>query len=142
VAFRNNERLNGSIQSLAKVQEQTVQKPVAKPAQPQKLTEVKQDPATLSAEQTTPSTDAIVYRVQFTANTKPKGSYEITIGGKKYNTFEYLYNGAYRLCAGEFSSFGLAVSLQKQLKQEGYSDAFVIATKGKERVIDPALFRK
>jgi hypothetical protein len=73
---------------------------------------------------------------------KPKGSYEITIGGKKYKTFEYKFNGAYRSCAGEFSTSASAASLQKQLKQEGYPDAFVIATKGKERVTDPALFKK
>jgi hypothetical protein len=73
---------------------------------------------------------------------KPKGNYEITIGGKKYKTFEYLYNGAYRSCAGEFSTSASALSLQKQLKQEGYPDAFVIPTKGKERVTDPAKLKK
>jgi hypothetical protein len=143
VAFKNNERLAGTIQSITKSQEQTVQKPVAEPAKSQKLPEVKkQEPVKPKVEQTAPSTDNIVFRVQFSANMKPKGSYEITIGGKKYKTFEYIYNGAYRLCAGEFSTSASAANLQNQLKQEGYPDAFVIATKGKERVTDPALFKK
>jgi hypothetical protein len=143
VAFKNNERLAGTIQSITKSQEQTVQKPVAESAQPQKLPEVKkQEPVKPKVEQAAPSTDNIVFRVQFSANMKPKGSYEITIGGKKYKTFEYIFNGAYRSCAGEFSTSASAASLQKQLKQEGYPDAFVIATKGKERVTDPALFKK
>ena len=124
-AFENNVRV-GNIQSTAKTQEQTVRKPVTEPA----------------IERAAPSTDNIVFRVQYSAYMKSKGSYEITIGGKKYKTFEYMYNGAYRSCAGEFSTSASAASLQKQLKQEGYTDAFVIATKGKERVTDPALFKK
>jgi hypothetical protein len=116
---------------------------VAEPAQAQKLPEVKkQEPVKPAIEKAVPSAENIVFRVQFSANMKSKGSYEITIGGKKYKTFEYLYNGAYRLCAGEFSTPASASSLQKQLKQQGYPDAFVIATKGKERVTDPALFKK
>jgi hypothetical protein len=143
VAFKNNERLAGTIQSITKSQEQTVQKPVAEPAQPQKLPEVKkQEPLKPQVEKAAPSTNNIVFRVQFSASIKPKGSFEITIGGKKYKTFEYIYNRAYRSCAGEFSTSASAASLQKQLKQEGYPDAFVIATKGKERVTDPALFKK
>ena len=143
VAFKNNERLAGTAQSITKSQEQAALKPVAEPAQSQKLPEVKkQEPVKPPVEKAVLSTDNIVYRVQFSANTKPKGSYEITIGGKKYKTFEYLYNGAYRSCAGEFSTSALAAGLQKQLKQGGYPDAFVIATKGKDRVTDPALFKK
>jgi hypothetical protein len=142
-AFDKNERVTGNIQPAAKAQEQTVGKPVAEPAQPQKLPEVKkQEPVKPAVEKAATSTDNIVFRVQFSAYMKSKGSYEITIGGKKYKTFEYMYNGAYRSCAGEFSTSASAASLQKQLKQQGYPDAFVIATKGKERVTDPALFKK
>ena len=143
VAFKNNERLTGSIQSILKSQEQTSQKPTTEPAQPQKLPEIKnQEPVKPPVGQAAPSTDAIVYRVQFAASSKPKGSYEIIIGGKKYKTFEYLYNGAYRSCAGEFSTSASAAGLQKQLKQTGYPDAFIIPTKGKERITDPALLKK
>jgi hypothetical protein len=142
-AFRNNERVTGNIPTTAISQVQTVQKPVGEPAQTQKLPEIKkQEPVKPAIEKAVPSAENIVFRVQFSANMKSKGSYEITIGGKKYKTFEYLYNGAYRLCAGEFSTPASASSLQKQLKQQGYPDAFVIATKGKERVTDPALFKK
>ncbi len=142
-AFKNNERVTGTIPSTAISQEQTVQKPVTEPSRTQKLPEVKkQEPVKPAIEQTATSTGNIVFRVQFSAYMKSKGSYEITIGGKKYKTFEYLYNGAYRSCAGEFSTPASAAGLQKQLKQEGYPDAFVIATKGKERITDPALFKK
>ena len=143
VAFRNNERLAGSIQSISKSQVQTGQKQVTEPAQSQKLPEVKkQETIQPPVEQAAPSPDVIVYRVQFAATSKPKGSFEITIGGKKYKTFEYFYNGTYRSCAGEFSTSASAVGLQMQFKQEGYPDAFIIPTKGKERVTDPSLLKK
>ncbi len=83
----------------------------------------------------------VVYRVQFLANPKPKGSYEITIGGTKYKTFEYLYNGAYRSCAGEFANRTEAFSLQKAFRQAGYADAFVVAFKNNVRSMDPSLFK-
>jgi hypothetical protein len=142
-AFENNVRVTGNIPSTVISQETTIQKPVAETAPAQKLPEVKKpEPVKPVIEQAAASTDNIVFRVQFSSNMKSKGSYEITIGGKKYKTFEYLHNGAYRSCAGEFSTSASAGSLQKQLKQEGYPDAFVIATKGKVRVTDPALFKK
>jgi WD40-like Beta Propeller Repeat len=84
---------------------------------------------------------AVVYRVQFASNTKPKGSYELTVGTTRYKTFEYLYNGAYRSCAGEFSTRIQAGALQKQLKQAGYTDAFIVAFKNNVRSLDPALFK-
>jgi hypothetical protein len=142
-AFDKNARVTGRVQPVAKAKDQTVGKPVAEPAQSQKLPEVKkQEPVKPAAEKAATSTDNIVFRIQFSAYMKSKGSYEITIGGKKYKTFEYMYNGSYRSCAGEFSTSASAAILQKQLRQEGYPDAFVIATKGKERVTDPAMFKK
>jgi hypothetical protein len=84
---------------------------------------------------------AVVYRVQFAASTKPKGSYEVTAGGKTYKTFEYFYSGGYRSCAGEFSTIAPAASLQKAFKQAGYTDAFVVAFKNNVRTLDPALFK-
>ncbi len=44
----------------------------------------------------------VIYRVQVLANTKPVGSYDLTVAGKSYKTFEYLYAGAYRTTVGEF----------------------------------------
>jgi len=142
VAFRNNERVTGSDLSASKSKELPAGKTVVKPPQAQKLPEAKQETVKPPAEKAAPTADAIVYRVQFSSSMKSRGSFEITIGGKKYNTFEYMYNSAYRACVGEFSTSAAAATLQKQLKQEGYPDAFVIATRGKERLTDPALFRK
>jgi len=142
VAFRNNERVTGSDLTASKSKEQAAGKPEVKPAQAQKLPEAKQEPAKPTVEKAAPAADAIVYRVQFSSSMKSRGSFEITIGGKKYNTFEYIYNSAYRACVGEFTTSAAAAALQKQLKQEGYSDAFVIATRGKERLTDPSLFMK
>jgi hypothetical protein len=67
----------------------------------------------------------------------PRGSYEKTFGGTRYMVFEYMYNGACRACAGEFGSSAAAAGLQRQIMKEGYPDAFVIATRGNERVINP-----
>jgi hypothetical protein len=141
VAFQNNERLTGSIQSIAKSQQQPGQKPPAQTAQTRKPVEIKQEPAKPPAEEVSPPADAIIYRVQFASNAKPKGSYEIAAGGKKYKTFEYLYNGAYRSCAGEFGNKSAAAFLQSVLKREGFPDAFVVAFKNNVRVTDPALLK-
>jgi hypothetical protein len=97
---------------------------------------------TKSASQPPASGAGVVYRVQFVSNTKPKGSYNITFGGKPYRTFEYLYNGAYRSCAGEFSTLSPAINLQNTMKKEGYPDAFVVAFRNNVRVTDPALFKR
>lgn len=141
VAFRNNERLTGSLQSIAKSQEQPGQKPVTEIAQTQKPAEIKQEPAKPPIEEASIPSDAIIYRVQFSANVKPRGSYEITAGGRTYKTYEYLYNGAYRSCAGVFSDKDSAAGLQNVLKREGFPDAFVVAFKNDVRITDPALFK-
>jgi len=140
VAFKSNERVTLTDHlPLSKPKEQTVAKTDVNPVQSQKLPEARQEAVKPPVEK---AADAVVFRVQFSSSTKSRGSFEITIGGKKYNTFEYMHNSAYRACVGEFSTSAAAVSLQKQLKQEGYPDAFVIATRGKIRLTDPALFRK
>jgi|WetSurSiteA1Bulk_404760.scaffolds.fasta_scaffold00053_9 hypothetical protein len=112
-------------------------KPGEKPAAQPVKTQVKP-----SVEPTSATAGEVIYRVQFASNMKPKGSYEITAGSKKYKTFEYLYSGAYRSCAGEFSTSAAAAGLQKIMKQEGYPDAFVVAFKNNVRSTDPALFKK
>ncbi len=142
VAFRNNERFTGNIQALTKSEEQPGQKISSEAAQSQKVTPIKQEPPKPPEQKPTAESDAVVYRVQFSASMKPKGSYEITAGGKTYKTFEYMSNGAYRSCAGEFSTSSSAAVLQKQMKQEGYPDAFVVAFKNGVRSTDPALFKK
>ena len=69
----------------------------------------------------------------------PKAVMRSLSGGKKYKTFEYLFNGAYRSCVGEFTASALAANLQNQLKREGYADAFVVAFRNNERLTGPIL---
>lgn len=85
--------------------------------------------------------DVVVFRVQFVSNGKPKGSYEITIGGKVYKTYEYFYNGLYRVCVGDFSTLAPATNLQNSVRKEGYPKAFVVAFKNNERSLDLTLFK-
>jgi hypothetical protein len=85
--------------------------------------------------------DIIVYRVQIISNTKPVGTQNITVAGKTYNSFEYLYKGAYRTTIGEFSNLAEATRLQIICRQNGFSQAFVVAFKNNIRSTDPSLFR-
>lgn len=83
----------------------------------------------------------VIYRVQVAANVKAKGSYKIIIKGKSYNTFEYLYNKAYRSTVGAFGTLTAAKEFQTTLKQSGYPNAFVVAFKNNVRSLDPELFK-
>jgi hypothetical protein len=85
--------------------------------------------------------DVVVYRVQIISNTKPVGTQNITVAGKTYNSFEYLYKGAYRTTIGEFSNLAEATRLQIICRQNGFSQAFVVAFKNNIRSTDPSLFR-
>lgn len=142
VAFRNNERVTGSLQEIAsktgapKPAGEAVNTQITQTqAQVQAQTQVQtQEPPGPAVQPVSGSQDKVVYRVQFTSYMNPRGSYEVTFGGTRYMTFEYMYNGAYRACAGEFSTSAAASGLQKQIMKEGFPDAFVIATKGSERV--------
>jgi hypothetical protein len=84
----------------------------------------------------------VVFRVQFASSSEPRGSFDMRVRGTNYQTFEYLYNGLYRSCIGEFSSPSQAAILQQALKLEGFSDAFVVAFRNNKRSLDPALFRQ
>jgi len=85
--------------------------------------------------------DEIVYRVQILANTKPVGTQNITVAGKNYISFEYLYKGGYRTTIGEFSNLSEATRLQNTCRQNGYNQAFVVAFKNNVRSTDPSLFK-
>lgn len=76
----------------------------------------------------------LVYRVQILANTKPVGSYNVTIAGKTYKTFEYLYKGGYRTTAGEFKTQSEAARFQNICRQNGYSQSFIAAFYNNERI--------
>ena len=85
--------------------------------------------------------DIVVYRVQFASNTTKKGSYNITIGGKNYKTWEYLYKGAYRSTVGEFKTLKAAMEFQKLVTKSGHPQNFVVAFKNNVRSTDPALLK-
>jgi hypothetical protein len=85
--------------------------------------------------------DIVVYRVQFLTNSVSKGTFKLTVSGKVYNTFEYSYAGAYRSTVGEFSTLSSAIVFQKEVRQSGYPQAFVVAFKNGTRSTDPSLFK-
>jgi hypothetical protein len=107
-------------------------------------TQVKQDVAvaTVAAAATTEGKkQVVIYRVQFATNATSKGSYKITINNKSYNTFEYLYSGAYRSTVGEFKTMAEATAFQKTVRESGYPGAFVVAFKDNVRSLDKELFK-
>lgn len=81
----------------------------------------------------------ITYRVQFMTSFNPKTRQQVTVGGNDYSVYEYLYNGAYRLCAGEYSSLGPAKELLNTFKND-YPQAILVAFENNVRSLDPALF--
>lgn len=107
-------------------------------AKKETITETKPVPATPTFEL---KKDEVVYRVQIIANTKPAGSQNITVAGKSYKSFEYLYKGGYRTTIGEFGNLTEALRLQTICRQNGYSQAFVVAFKNNIRSTDPELFK-
>ena len=85
--------------------------------------------------------EAVVYRIQILANTRPVGSKNIPIAGTTYRSYEYLYKGGYRTTVGEFSTLAEAIKLQTVCRQSGYKEAFVVAFRNNVRDTDPALFK-
>ncbi len=116
-----------------------------KPVQPAPVEQVRKEitPAPDKARETqTPEVKKeVVYRVQIIANTKPVGNQNISVGGKNYKSFEYLYKGGYRTTIGEFSNLQEAMRLQNTCRQNGYSQAFVVAFINNIRSTDPQLFK-
>lgn len=93
------------------------------------------------AAQPLPADDEVVFRVQLLSYSNSKGNPDITTGGKTYKSFEYFLNGLYRSCVGEFRSVNAARELQTTLRQEGYPDAFVVAFKNNQRLLDPSVLK-
>jgi hypothetical protein len=85
--------------------------------------------------------DVIVYRVQFASSVNPKGNYDIEVDGKSYQTWEYIYSGAHRSTAGEFSLLKPAVELRNALRKAGYPQAFVVVFRNGIRTNDPSIFK-
>ncbi len=120
--------------------------PQPKPASEMATSEIRKEttPTTKQVPAIPPSElkeDVVVYRVQILANTKPVGSQNISVAGKSYKSFEYLYKGGYRTTIGEFSILAEAVRLQNTCRQNGYKEAFVVAFKNNVRSTDQALFK-
>jgi hypothetical protein len=131
VAFKNNERITGSLQAAAKVQENVVAEKPPVISQPE-------EPVQKQAETDYSRSDAVIYRVQYATSGNPSGVREVTIEGKTYKTYEYLYYGAYRLCAGEFPDRNSAQTLQSAMRSGQYKDAFIVAFKNGIRINDPS----
>jgi hypothetical protein len=143
VAFKNNERITDAEARTLEAQlsdSATTELKTTSGAQKQNNpSEIK--PATVENEVSPKKTEDIIYRVQILANTKPVGSYNITVAGRSYKTFEYLYMGGYRTAIGEFSTLKEATNFQNVCRQSGYNQSFVVAFKNNERINDPALFK-
>jgi len=116
-------------------------KQVSPPVQQQKSPETKPAAVEKPALKTNAPAGTVVFRVQFSSSRSARGSFEISFGGAPYKTFEYLYNGMYRSCVGEFHSPQQASALQKIVQKEGFPDAFVAAFRDNVRATDPSLFK-
>jgi hypothetical protein len=156
VAFKNGERITDAEAKVLEAQaSKTATKEMAKTSEALKPTEIRQPAEKVNPQSSpleikednkpvaTPSEnkEGIIYRVQILANTKPVGSYNISISGKSYKTFEYLYKGGYRTTVGEFSTFKEAARLLNICRQSDYPEAFVVAFKDNVRTNDPSLLK-
>ena len=88
-------------------------KAISEPVQQVVKTETTIEAVKPSAIETAVTKDVVIYRVQFQANATPKGSYQITINGKDYKTYEYLYSGAYRTSFSVSRKSFVVVSLRR-----------------------------
>jgi len=98
------------------------------------------EPLQQKAEAAGTEADQVVFRVQILSSMKPKTKSAVTIAGKKYDTFEYLYKGAYRITVGAFSDVQDALEFRNTCRRAGYDQAFVAAFRNDERELDPSVF--
>ncbi len=80
--------------------------------------------------------------MQVLSSMKPGTRPSLTIQGKKYDTFEYLYKGAYRITVGTFTDVDDALEFRNVCRRSGYDQAFVAAFRNNERILDPSVFKK
>jgi hypothetical protein len=99
------------------------------------------DKASETASASKSDKDVIIYRVQFMTSFNPRTRTRISVNGKDYTVYEFLFSGAYRLCVGEFSSLQPAVELESALRKNDYSQATVIAFKNNVLSLDPELLK-
>ncbi|MFO7852126.1 MAG: hypothetical protein R6X28_06695 [Bacteroidales bacterium] len=96
----------------------------------------------LRKQQEATAREGVVYKVQFLSSMKELQSMTIELGGKKYETSEYFYKGAWRVTLGEFDTLEEAVEVRKLLTEAGYDQAFVAAFVNGERSLDMNLFQR
>lgn len=86
----------------------------------------------------TPASDEIEYRVQIGSFSKGLPSYVQRLYDKlsKFRKIDHYTDdkGVVVYTVGKLSDYHAAVNLKKQLRQEGASDAFVVAYKNGERI--------
>ena len=94
-------------------------------SEPAKRETIKSAPAKASS--------GVVFRVQFA--TSPK---ELSLHSKKFTglpeVWRYLHQGSYKYTIGEESSPEALSGLLKQAREKGFSDAFIVAFHGSERI--------
>lgn len=84
--------------------------------------------------------DAIIYRVQFLSSRDYLNKVKLDETGDI--VYRYLYNGLYRYTVGEFYEVEPAIELKEKMINMGYKDAFVVAFRGTERVLDVQIYKR
>ncbi len=127
------EKITEAISGEVKAEEKKTVTEPEKKAEPAAAKQPVQTTAPATAKQ---ASDGLLYRVQFSASMKPVGPFQVTIDGKNYTTYEYMHAGAYRSCAGEFNILREAAALQSAMRKAGFEQAFVVAFRNGERVVN------
>lgn len=130
-----------TVKNEAAVKQQPAAKPEEVKGQEAQAKPVNAKPQEQPAAASEPKKDIIVYRVQIKSTSGSAGSTKVTVAGKSYDTYEYTYMGANRVCVGEFTTFAEAVKFQSQCRQSGFTQSFVVVFKNNVRSTDPALFK-
>jgi len=135
----NNKSLDDFLQAAS-----DTAKKIAKETNETKATqEVKTDnnqQMTLDDQMRAMSSNMIVYRVQFKSSHKQEDQIKATNSGEF--AYRYEYQGMYRYTIGEFYEKEPAIKLKEKMQQMGYKDAFVVAFKNGQRVLDVIIYDK
>jgi len=84
----------------------------------------------------------VVFRIQIISSLNPRSFPTVLIEGKSYPTYEYLYKGSYRITVGVFDSLRDANAFRLKCLNSGFTQAFVAAFRGDQRVTDPSVFKQ
>ncbi len=90
------------------------------------LTEIAKKEQVSQAKENTPSSDAIVFRVQFTANETEISKPELKFSNLEHIWF-YKMGGMYKYTAGKFYNHDEALKYQEKVRALGYPGAFIVA---------------